>query len=188
MCVKSSRSASPVEGCWVPLGLAAEHHLSSVLAGMKWEHHTAGLFGERGPQQDSTSCTKKQQSSISFDVAVDLETNFHVFSPFFFFHLLPLFSRFPRLLGRRVWKRKPSVKLYKWKESLDAIKINVWHISISDAHITHTSCKSCCIPQRLYNEAGNLENLNANTATYIHCARTQRCLSTQTHSLVSEKK
>lgn len=91
------------------LGLAAEHHLSSILSRMKWEHHTAGLFGERGPQQDSTSCTDKQQNGISFDVAVGLETNFH----FFFFFFPPLFSRFPRLPGRRVWKRKPSVKLNK---------------------------------------------------------------------------
>lgn len=69
----------PVEGWRVSLGLAAEHHLSSILARMKWEHHTAGLFGECGPQLDSTSCAENQQNSISFDVAVSLKTNFHIF-------------------------------------------------------------------------------------------------------------
>lgn len=83
----------------------------------------------------------------------------------------PLFSRFPRLPGRTVWKRKPSVKLNKWKESLDAIKINVWHISISDAHITHTSCGSCRILRRLYNQAGNLEKLERKHCdVHIACA------------------
>lgn len=108
-------SASPVEGCWVPLGLAAEHHLSSVLAGMKWEHHTARLFGERGPQQDSTSCTEKQQSSISFDVAVDLETNFHIHPPPL---PPPLFSRFPRLPGRRVRKEEAKCKTVQMKKKV----------------------------------------------------------------------
>lgn len=99
VCVGSSRPVSPVEGRRVSLGLAAEHHLSSILSRMKWEHHTAGLFGERGPQQDFTSCTDKQQNSISFDVAVSLETNFH----FFFF-----FSSFFSLFATVQWISKAS--------------------------------------------------------------------------------
>ena len=46
----------PVEGHGVSLGLAAENHLSAILAGSKGKHHTARLFGEDGAQLDSTSC------------------------------------------------------------------------------------------------------------------------------------
>lgn len=61
------------------LGLTAEHHLSAILARLKGKHHTAGLFGEHGSQQDSTTWVEKQQNYISFDVLVSMKTNFHIF-------------------------------------------------------------------------------------------------------------
>lgn len=71
----------PVEGWRVSLGLAAEHHFSAILARFKGKHDTAGLFGEHGPQQDSTSWMENQQNCISLDVLESLETNFYVFLP-----------------------------------------------------------------------------------------------------------
>lgn len=59
--IKPCLQVLPVEGWWVSLGLAAEHHLSAVLARLKGKHHTARLLGEHGPQQDAASWVENQQ-------------------------------------------------------------------------------------------------------------------------------
>ncbi len=80
VCIKPCLQLLPVEGRWVSLGLTAKHHLSAILARLKGKHHTAGLFGEHGSQQDSATWVENQQNRISFDVLVSLKTNFHIFS------------------------------------------------------------------------------------------------------------
>ncbi len=106
----------PVEGRWVSLGFTAEHHLSAILARLKGKHHTARLFGERRPHQDSwVSWVENQQNCISFDV-LDLKTNFYIFL---------LVSRFRRLtVEGGGWK---TVVLEK---SQNHNKIYVWHGSV----------------------------------------------------------
>lgn len=58
----------PVNGLGVSLGFAAKHHISVVLSRFEGKHHTAGLFGEHGSQQDCTSWVENQQKDVSFDV------------------------------------------------------------------------------------------------------------------------
>lgn len=53
--VHEAMQVLPVEGLWVSLGLTAKHHLSAILARLKGKHHTARLFGEHRPQQDSAA-------------------------------------------------------------------------------------------------------------------------------------
>lgn len=79
MCIKLCLQVLPVEGLRVSLGLTAKHHLSAILARLKGKHHTARLFGEHRPQQDSTSCVGDQQNYISFDVLVSLKTTFNIY-------------------------------------------------------------------------------------------------------------
>lgn len=79
VCIKPFLEVLPVKGWWMSLSLTAKHHLSAVLSRLKGKHHTAGLFGELRPQQDSTSWVENQQNYISFDVLVSLKTNFHIF-------------------------------------------------------------------------------------------------------------
>lgn len=70
----------PVKGWWVSLGFTAKHHLSANLSGLNGKHHTAWLFGEHGPQQDSTSWmgNKKKKKNISFDVLVSRKTTLNI--------------------------------------------------------------------------------------------------------------
>lgn len=64
----------PVEGWRVSLGLTAKHHLSAILPRSKGKDHTAGLFGEHGPQQDSASWVENQHKYISVHVLVSMKT------------------------------------------------------------------------------------------------------------------
>lgn len=111
VCIMRCLQVLPVEGRRVSLGLAAKHHLSAILARLKGKHHTAGLFGEHGPQQDSASWVENQQNCISFDVPVRLKTNFHIF--------FLLANRYRRLTeGRNEWKT-----VQEHKRRLDRYKI-----------------------------------------------------------------
>lgn len=104
VCVKSCLQVLPVEGRRVSLGLTAKHHLSAILSRFKGKHHTARLFGEHGPQQDSASWVENQQNCISFDVLVSLKANVYIFL---------LKSRFWRLReeGKQCCSREGWIKI-----------------------------------------------------------------------------
>lgn len=134
----------PVKGRWVPLGLTAEHHLSAILARLKGKHHTARLFGEHRPQQDSASWVENQQNYISFDVLVSPKTHFH-----FFLRA----NRFQRLtLEESKWKTELLKKRLNHNKSLVWVRPceqSPWAFFI-------LVVKSCQIPEVLHNQAGNL--------------------------------
>ncbi|TNN87715.1 hypothetical protein EYF80_002062 [Liparis tanakae] len=95
--VKQCLERLPVEGWRVSLGLTAKHHLSAILPRLKGKDHTAGLFGEHRPQQDSASWVENQHKYISFHVLTRLCT---VGTMNFVFH--PPLSEPPRSSRHRV--------------------------------------------------------------------------------------
>lgn len=120
VCIKSCLQVLPVEGWWVSLGLTAEHYLSAILARLKGKYHTAGLFGEHGPLQDSTSWLENQQNCISFDVLLWLRKQFC------------LQVDFEGL--QRKGSKWSTVLLKRW---LNHSNIYAWHGSVGHASRTH---------------------------------------------------